>query len=318
MAGSDGILEVFTALRGRLARLVIRIAPPDEVEDIVQETYVRVCQIERKDAIREPRSFLFRTAQNLALDHVKRAETRLTSSTDAIDEVGYDEDGDRSGDPTFQQVASDEEFAQFCEAVRRLPQQCRRAFVLKRVYGHTQREIGEIMNISENTVENYIALGVKRCEITLDSLKQSSNLTSRAGKDQTRHTKGPVRRGTMSNVVEISDNEQRLDTASRWIVRMDKGLSADEQTELKRWMAENPKNGERLLSMAQRWDKMHDLSRLAELFPETDIAQGAQRSPRPWFAAVASVLVMVSTAVWWFTDLNSIGVGEAPSDVQTV
>ena len=121
------------ALRGRLARLVLRIAPPEEVEDIVQETYVRVCQIERKDRIRKPQSFLFRTAQNLALDHVKRAGTRLTSTSDILDEINFDED-DSESDVTFDKVAVDEEFAQFCEAVRRLPQQCRRAFVLKKVF----------------------------------------------------------------------------------------------------------------------------------------------------------------------------------------
>ena len=160
------------ALRGRLARLVLRIAPPEEVEDIVQETYVRVCQIERKDRIRKPQSFLFRTAQNLALDHVKRAGSRLTSTSDILDEINFDED-DSESDVTFDKVAIDEEFAQFCEAVRRLPQQCRRAFVLKKVYGHTQREIAQRMGISENVVENYIALGVKRCELTLEEFGRS-------------------------------------------------------------------------------------------------------------------------------------------------
>ena len=171
MAGSDGLLDVFLALRSRLARLVLRIAPPEEVEDIVQETYVRVCQIERKERIQKPQSFLFRTAQNLALDHVKRAGTRLTSSSDLLDDLLFDDD--RDIDATFEQVASHEEFAQFCEAVRRLPQQCRRAFVMKKVYGHTQRDIAARMGISENVVENYIALGIKRCELTLDEFGQS-------------------------------------------------------------------------------------------------------------------------------------------------
>ena len=40
----------------------------------------------RRRAIRDPRSYLFRTARNLALDHVKRSEFRLTAGTD-IDEL---------------------------------------------------------------------------------------------------------------------------------------------------------------------------------------------------------------------------------------
>lgn len=65
---TDRIVDTYLALRERIARLVMGIVPPKEVEDIVQEPYVRVCQVENIDAIREPRSFLFRTAQNLALD----------------------------------------------------------------------------------------------------------------------------------------------------------------------------------------------------------------------------------------------------------
>ena len=164
MAELDRFSETFIALRGRLARLVMGIVPPKEVEDIVQETYVRVCQIENKDAIREPRSFLFRTARNLALDHVKRAESRLTAGTDAIDEVPAANFMSSSEvDSTYTQVVSDEEFVLFCEAVRELPKQCRRAFILKKVYGYTLKEIMAEMGVGQPTVETHIVNGTKKC-----------------------------------------------------------------------------------------------------------------------------------------------------------
>ena len=156
------LFEVFAALRGRITRLVVGIVPPKEVEDIVQETYVRVCQIENKDTIREPHSFMFRTARNLALDYLKRAETRLTSGVDAIDEIELLNDT-RLTDTTYAEASSDEEFSQFCDAVRHLPQQCRRAFVLKKVYGHSLREIAADMGLQESTVRNYIIAGSKKC-----------------------------------------------------------------------------------------------------------------------------------------------------------
>ena len=162
MTDIERLSEVFTAIRGRLMRLVVGIVPPKEVEDIVQETYVRVCQIENKDAIRQPHSLMFRTAQNLALNHLKRAESRLTSGVDEIDEFGAPADG-RVLDQTYQQVASDEQFAVFCEAVRHLPPQCRRAYVLKKVYGHSIREIASSMKLSESTVEKHIVAGAKKC-----------------------------------------------------------------------------------------------------------------------------------------------------------
>lgn len=162
MSHTDKLTETFMSLRRRISRLVSGIVPPKEVEDIVQETYVRVCQVENIDAIRKPRSFMFRTARNLALDHVKRAETRLTRSTEEIDEFGIPTPSG-SDDLTFGQVASDEEFVLFCDAVRNLPRQCRRAFVLKKVYGYTLKEIAEIMDVAVPTVESHIVNGTRKC-----------------------------------------------------------------------------------------------------------------------------------------------------------
>ena len=162
MAGAESIHSIYMSLRASLARVVSGIVPPREIEDIVQETYVRVCQIERKKEIREPRSFMFATARNLALDHVKRAESRLADSVEENGESGFGE-AQRMADETFDQVVSNEEFSIFCEAVRQLPMQCRRAFILKKVYGHSQREIAKDMNLSESTVEKHIAQGIRRC-----------------------------------------------------------------------------------------------------------------------------------------------------------
>ena len=163
MSQSDRLLDAYIALRGQIARLVMNIVPPKEVEDIVQETYVRICQVENKDAIREPRSYLFRTARNLALDYVKRSESRLAGSAD-IDELPTEDlPAPSEKDPTHAQVASEEEFALFCEAVRTLPRQCRRAFVLKKVYGYTLKEIMAEMDLGQATVETHIVNGTKRC-----------------------------------------------------------------------------------------------------------------------------------------------------------
>ena len=167
MSDKENVRAVFVTLRRHLARAVSRIVPPRDIEDIVQETYVRVCQVEQPETIRHPRSFLYRIACNLALDHAKRAEVRLTDSAPE----GADDDQDTElnfgaapdGDATYDQVAARQEFEFFCEAVRQLPVQCRRAFVLRKVYGYSQREIAEALGLSESTVEKHIAFGIKRC-----------------------------------------------------------------------------------------------------------------------------------------------------------
>jgi RNA polymerase sigma factor (sigma-70 family) len=166
MSENENFTEVYLSIRNKLASIASRIVPPKEIEDIVQETYVRLCQVKKKEEIRELRSFMMKTARNLALDHVKRSESRLATSIESFEnpDMGL---VDELYDATYDQAASDEEFVFFCEAVRELPVQCRRVFVLKKVYGYSQREIAKELGISENTVEKHVALGIKRCTMYL-------------------------------------------------------------------------------------------------------------------------------------------------------
>ena len=157
----DELHRVFLSIRLGIARAVSKIVPPQDVEDIVQETYVRLCQVGAPERIRHPKSYLYKTARNLALDSLKRAEHRLTESWDDREHgLGLMGTG---ADETFEKAVSSEEFGLFCEAVRRLPVQARRVFVLKKVYGYSQREIAGELGLSESTVEKHVALAVRRC-----------------------------------------------------------------------------------------------------------------------------------------------------------
>lgn len=157
---SEPLLDAYMAVRRKIARVVGNIAPPNEVEDIVQETFVRLCQVNNKKIIRNPQAYIFRTARNLALDHVKRAESRLTAPMD-MDELDFQPVPEM--DIPYALAASAEEFELLCKAVRSLPKQCRRAFVLKKVYGYTQKEIMVEMGVGQATVETHIVNGTKRC-----------------------------------------------------------------------------------------------------------------------------------------------------------
>lgn len=199
MDREDSIFNVYMALRSGLARVVMRIVPPREVEDIVQETYVRVCQIDKSDReIGEPRAFMYRTARNLALDYLKRAETRLVSSAEESPEELVDAWAQQI-DETFEKVASDEEFSLFCKAVRELPLQCRRVFVLKKVYGYSQREIAKQLNISENTVETQIAAGIKRCTYFMQQYDKTYRKGGRSQKRAPVVSGGAASGGTASD-----------------------------------------------------------------------------------------------------------------------
>lgn len=178
----DRVKSIYILFKDRLSRLVMNMVPPKDVEDIVQEAYVRVCQVENDREIRHPRSFLYATARNLALDHIKKSETRLVSSLED-EEIEEWDCADVEFDETFSRVVANREFSDFCEAVRQLPQQCRKVFVLKKVYGYSQKEISESMGISESTVEKHIAKGIKRCRQYMLSLDvpEDANIVRKEG-----------------------------------------------------------------------------------------------------------------------------------------
>jgi RNA polymerase sigma factor (sigma-70 family) len=155
----SSIADAFLSVRKQLARLVSRVVPPADIEDVVQETFVRSYEAELAQRIVHPRAFLLRTARNLALNHVDRSAFRLEDPLDVDDE----QRSLASSDGPDRQLESHQRMLLFCRAVRELPLQCRRAFLLKKVYGMSQREIALYLAISESTVEKHVAKGILRC-----------------------------------------------------------------------------------------------------------------------------------------------------------
>ena len=157
---SSQLLKIFQRIRPQLSKLVGTITHPKDVEDIVQETFLRSYQAEKKQEIQYPKTYLLRTARNLALNHIKLSDIKMVESLEDFDES----DVYKYGPTVESEVDAHAQFLLFCRAVRDLPLQCRRAFILKKVYGLTQKEIAAYLNVSEGTVEKHVAKGLLRCD----------------------------------------------------------------------------------------------------------------------------------------------------------
>ncbi|MEW6991626.1 RNA polymerase sigma factor [Colwelliaceae bacterium 6441] len=166
------VVAKFLEIRPSLMRYISKIVPPAEVEDIVQETYVRLCQLknyslDNNRPKQHNKSFLYTIAKNLALDHNKKSEVRLADSVE--NEDGF---GEQSIHSPYEYSVTNERFRHFCEVVRILPQQCRKVFVLKKVYGFTQQEIATELNISLKTVDSHVVNAMKRLKLHMDKDKK--------------------------------------------------------------------------------------------------------------------------------------------------
>lgn len=146
----------YIALRALLSRAVARFVGPHDIEDIVQETFVRSYAASRKQVIENPAAFMLRTARNLALNSLDRTAKKADRSLyDFLEteELWYRQTPES-------QYRSSQEFLVFCQAVATLPVKCRRVFILKKVYELSQKEIAAQLGISPSTVENHITRGM--------------------------------------------------------------------------------------------------------------------------------------------------------------
>ena len=149
-------LESFLSNRRLLFRIVGRIVRPDEIEDVVQETFVLSYAAARNQEIFNPRAFMVTTARNIALNHVTRSGYKLNCPIEDLDEL----DVPALVGSVDEQYQSGEKFLVFCRAVAALPLACRRVFILKKVYGFSQTEIADFLDLSSSTVEKHVAKGM--------------------------------------------------------------------------------------------------------------------------------------------------------------
>ena len=146
------------ALRGYLSRFFKNVA---DVEDVVQETYARLLSLNdsTSTAVRNWHSFLFTSARNVALDRIRRARVVSLSTLAEMD----------SADVLDQTPSADEalsarqELALLLDTIASLPDRCREALTLRKLYGLSQREIAQRLSITESTVEKHVAYGVRLC-----------------------------------------------------------------------------------------------------------------------------------------------------------
>ena len=147
-------------LHTRLKRYLFRLLKRQEdVEDVVQESFLKVLEAASKGDIHYPKAYLYRTARNLALNSLTKKSTQLTDSLedlltpDVLVMSGLLED-----DLEIQQ-----RFESFCRAVLTLPETTRKVLLLRKVNGLSRKEVAEELEISISSVEKHLAKALDSC-----------------------------------------------------------------------------------------------------------------------------------------------------------
>ena len=159
-SGRTGILGVYETHAGALKRFVSRfLGSQHDVDDVIQEAFLRAYNAECGKGIDQPKSYLFKVAKNVALNQLRQNTRKPTD---------YLEDFEPSDVLVGSDTLEDEVMAQqklgiHCAAVAALPEKCRKVYLMRKVYAMSYKEIADTLGITVSTVETHLEKGFARC-----------------------------------------------------------------------------------------------------------------------------------------------------------
>ncbi|NSY46253.1 MULTISPECIES: RNA polymerase sigma factor [Agrobacterium] len=146
------ILESFAASYGELLRhLSRRLGRDVDADDVLQDTFLRLQSIPVETDIKNPRSYLFRMADNQATDHIRgrRSLERYLSSVELPDCADDRPSPERVVDYR-QRLGSLE------QAISELTPRQRQVFLMHKFDGLSHAEIARDLKITKSAVEKLV------------------------------------------------------------------------------------------------------------------------------------------------------------------
>lgn len=141
-----------------------------DIDDVIQEAYCAIAGLGSTAHIRSGRAYLFTTARNIALEHLRRSKiVPMDALTDLTPAVEMD---DR---PTSEAIVWSR--LELSRLIDGLPARCQSVFRLCYVKGMTQKEAARELRVSENVVQKQLSRAMARVatgyarDITLDPLE---------------------------------------------------------------------------------------------------------------------------------------------------
>lgn len=129
-----------------------------EVDDVVQESYLRIWKARAGQPLESAKAFLFKVARHVALDLLRRNHASPIESVGDLDALSVIEG--RPG--VAESVSMDEKVRLLVQGLATLPPRGREVMMLRKFKGFSQKEVAAKLGISEKTVDEHVYRGMKR------------------------------------------------------------------------------------------------------------------------------------------------------------
>jgi RNA polymerase sigma-70 factor (ECF subfamily) len=146
--------------------LALRLRSVHEAREVAQEAYVRLLELERRNASSFVRAYLFRIASNLAIDRVRRRITEMRFTQSAL----FDELFADPNDEPERSVLAREDLRRLSGFLDELPEPVRQAFVMFRLDDMSQEGIAARLGVTDRMVRKYITRALVHIRLRLDGM----------------------------------------------------------------------------------------------------------------------------------------------------
>ena len=134
---------------------------PAAAEDIVCDVFTSVWEKKEVLQMKERKSYLFSSVRNRSLNYLTQLKVRNNYQENILQK------GDVTGLLTWEYYVETELREHIEQAIRRLPPQCQKIFIMNRFDNKNVAEIAEELQLSSRTVEKQIGIALKKLRIEL-------------------------------------------------------------------------------------------------------------------------------------------------------